>query len=113
MTGRERWRGPFGPLGEIADSPTYDDLVGRWAGFERAARWFRRETYSYRRDLHGQMWNHHREHRSDIRDPALKRAMQEFVARVVSNPTFDDPRARDMRSRLIELMGVNWQEKPP
>jgi hypothetical protein len=113
MTGRERWRGPLALFREIAAAPSYDELLVRWEGFDRAARWFRRETYGQRRDPHGRMWHGHRGPRLDIRDAGLKLAMQEVIELVVNNPAFDDPRAAEMRSRLLELMLVNWAEKAP
>jgi hypothetical protein len=108
-----RWRGPLVLLGEIGAAPTYDDLLALGPGFESAARWFRRATFSRRRDARGRMWHGRRELRSDVREPESKKAMQEVVEVVVNDPVFDAPPAADMRARLIELRGVNWTERTP
>jgi hypothetical protein len=107
------WREPYAALLVIADSPTYDILVVRWAGFEQEAGRFRRVAWKFRRNPRGRKWHGHPELRSDIRDPGLKLAMQELVSRVMRNPVFRELRAQEMKFALIELMSVGWDSKPP
>jgi hypothetical protein len=99
VTRRDRWREPYTILWWIADSPTYDDLVVRWAEFGGAARRFAAATYGqWRRalDRDGRL-------RLDVRDVGLKLALQELVERVLSNAVFADPRADAMKWALLGL----------
>jgi hypothetical protein len=107
------WREPYKILLAIADSPTFDDMVSRWEGFQAAAKRFGRATYSYRRGSEGRKWHGAPTLRSDVRSLELKLSMQELADHVCRNPVFGDPRARDMKLDLIEVANVNWDSKPP
>lgn len=96
------WRTPHTALLEIADSPTFDDLVKRWEGFERAIKALKRYGWKHRGSPYGgRSWNGQRGLRPVARGE-FGDALYELTRHMIDNPVFDDPRASEMRQAFFD-----------